>query len=246
MTSRKSHFLWLALALLAGPAEAKVAPQKLQLVSGNRSRQYYLVVPEGVTVPAPLIILLHGSGRDGMSQIDAWQNLAEREGIILAAPNSSSSEQWSAPADGPEFLHDLAEAVKAKCSVDPRRIYLFGHSAGAVFALYMSLAESQYFAATAVHAGGMREDATRYMDNAARKIPIAIWMGTNDQFFPLEKVRASRDALKARGFPVQLTEIPGHDHNYYAISDQVNQEVWQFLRGISLPAEPKWQSYPNR
>jgi hypothetical protein len=35
-----------------------------------------------------------------------------------------------------------------------------------------------------------------------------------------------------------------HDHDYYAVAGQVNKEVWQFLRGNSLPAEPKWEFYP--
>ena len=34
-------------------------------------------------------------------------------------------------------------------------------------------------------------------------------------YFPLKIVRATRDALKAKGFPVELIEIPNHDHWYY-------------------------------
>jgi poly(3-hydroxybutyrate) depolymerase len=55
------------------------------------------------------------------------------------------------PADGPAFLYFLIEAVKAKHAVDGRRMYLFGHSAGAEFALTMGLIESEFFAAVAVH-----------------------------------------------------------------------------------------------
>ena len=56
------------------------------------------------------------------------------------------------------------------------------HSAGAVQALYLSLLESEYFAATAVHAGALDLGAGQFMDRAQRKIPIAIFVGTNDQF----------------------------------------------------------------
>ena len=40
-------------------------------------------------------------------------------------------------------------------------MYLFGHSAGAGQALYLSLLESEYFAATAVHAGALRTEDDR-------------------------------------------------------------------------------------
>ena len=74
-------------------------------------------------------------------------------------------------------------------------------------------------AAAAVHAGALREPQQyAVIDSAQRKIPIAIFVGTKDPYFPLEAVRATRDALKAHGFPVELTEIPGHDHVYYDLA----------------------------
>ena len=48
------------------------------------------------------------------------------------------------------------KTLKSKYPINPRRVYLFGHSAGASFALHMSLMESQYFAAAAIHAGALR------------------------------------------------------------------------------------------
>jgi hypothetical protein len=37
---------------------------------------------------------------------------------------------------------------------------------------------------------------------------------------------------------VDLHEIPGHDHNYYAIADQVNAAAWQFLSANRLEKDP--------
>jgi poly(3-hydroxybutyrate) depolymerase len=161
---RKLVLLFL-LALSSTIVLAAAKPEKQTLTSQGTSRTYYTFVPEKLTAPAPLLLLLHGSGRDGMSQIDEWKTLAEKEGIILAAPDSANSREWSMNTDGPEFLHDVVEAVRAKNSVDGKRIYIFGHSAGAVFALYMGVMESRYFAAAGVHAGA-REKIS---------IPISIW-----------------------------------------------------------------------
>jgi poly(3-hydroxybutyrate) depolymerase len=147
------------------------------------------------------------------------------------------------PEDGPDFLHDLVEMLKRQFDLDARRVYLFGHSAGAGQALMMAALESEYFAAAAVHAGAMPESAFPLIERATRKTPIGIWIGTNDALFPLEVVRATRDALSAQGFAAELTEIPGHTHWYYDRAPEINKKVWAFLRQHTLPSEPKYERH---
>jgi poly(3-hydroxybutyrate) depolymerase len=238
----KAWFCFFVCAL-AAVAASKPKPQKQSITSDGKERTYYLLVPDNIAEPRPLIVLLHGSGHIGTSLIDEWKDLAAKEGIILAAPDSADHSRWSSPVDGPDFLHDVVEAVKARYPVNGKRVYVFGHSAGAIFGLYMAVMESEYFAAVGVHAGALQEDSYRFMENAPRKTPIAIWVGTRDPFFPLDVVRGTRDALNARGFQVQLREMGGHDHNYYAVSRDVNKAVWEFFRANELASDPKWQQY---
>jgi poly(3-hydroxybutyrate) depolymerase len=236
-------WVFLFVCALTAVAATKPKPRKQSITLDGKERTYYLLVPDDVTEPKPLILLLHGSGHVGISLIDEWKDLAAREGIILVAPDSTDHSRWSSPVDGPGFLHDVVEAVKAKYPVNGKRVYVFGHSAGAVFGLYMAIMESEYFAAAAVHAGAVQEDSYRLMEQAPRKIPIAIWVGTRDPFFALDLVRGTRDALNARGFHAQLSEMSGHDHNYYSVSREVNKDAWKFLRGNELTDDPKWQQY---
>jgi poly(3-hydroxybutyrate) depolymerase len=242
---KKPAVLFL-LVFFSAVASATAKPEKQTLTSDGKERIYYTFLPEKLTAPAPMLLLLHGSGRDGMSQINEWKGLAEKEGIILAAPDSADSREWSMDTDGPEFLHEVVEAVRARSSVDGKRIYLFGHSAGAVFALYMGVMESRYFAAAGVHAGAMGEDFYPYLDLAKRKLPIEIWVGTEDPFFSLLQVKATQAELKKHGFEVQVVEMKGHDHNYYAVSKELNPKIWEFFRNNTLDAEPGWQVYQNR
>jgi predicted esterase len=242
----KKLALPLLLVLSFASAFATVKPQKQTLTSDGKERVYYTVVPENLTAPAPLLLLLHGSGRDGMSQINEWKAVAEKQGLILAAPDSANSREWSMNTDGPEFLHEVVEAVRAKNSVDPRRIYLFGHSAGAVFALYMGVMESKYFAAVGVHAGALREDFYPYLDLAKRKIPITIWIGDKDQFFSMDSVKATQTELNKHGFNAQVVTMKGHDHDYYGVSKDLNPKIWDFLSANKLEDDPSWQIYQRR
>lgn len=238
--------LFLISALCATPVMAQSNKiEKLTLASQEQKRTYYLFIPDSIKsmVPAPMIILLHGSGRDGMSLIEKWKDLAAKEGIILAAPNSQNSVGWAIPTDGPDFLHDVIEEIKSKYSVNPRRVYLFGHSAGGGFAIRVALHESEYFAATAIHAGALGERDRAVLNLGRRKIPFSIYVGTNDALFPLNIVRATRDALSARGFPVQLTEIPKHNHSYYDRASEINRQVWDFLKQHELSEDPKYIRY---
>jgi len=41
--------------------------------------------------------------------------------------------------------------------------------------------------------------------------------------------------LRKSGFSVRYEEISGHSHNYYEISDSINNDVWDFLAGYRLP-----------
>lgn len=239
-------FTLIALvALFAGPALA-TQPEVVHdtITSGGRKRSYYLFVPDTVKAPAPLVVLLHGSGHNGRSLIDKWQDLSAKEGFIIVGPDSDDPSAWVLGRDGPDFLHDLVEALKSKHPINPRRVYLFGHSGGAVFALVMSTVASEYFAAIAVHAGAFRSKTEFEMiENAKRRIPISIWVGTNDPFFSLAEVRATRDAFGAKNIAVQVNEIPGHDHNYYGIAARVNAGVWEFLKPLELSAEPKYSQF---
>jgi poly(3-hydroxybutyrate) depolymerase len=213
--------------------------------SGGRTRTYYLLVPEAAKKAGspPLVVLLHGSGRDGKSLVEKWEPLAKKEGIVIVGPDALSPDGWRVPEDGPELLYDLIEMLAIQLEIDRRRVYLFGHSAGAGHALVMGLLESEYLAGVAVHAGALNQSAFPLIERATRKTPIGIWIGTNDTFFPLKVVRATRDALTAKGFEPQLNEINGHTHWYYDRAPEINKQAWAFLRQHALAGEPKYERY---
>ena len=216
--------------------------QKKTLSFGGESRPYYMFTPSGLAAPAPVLLLLHGSGQDGKSLINLWQGLAQTEGIILVAPDSSDPADWDYRKDSPDFLHAVLGEVESAYAVDTQRVYLFGYSTGAVYALYLSTVESEYFAATATYEGSLPAGNFKFIASAQRKIPISIWVGTDDTSFPLPQVRATRDAFNARGFTAELHEISGHNQNYDAIAGEVNGAAWQFLRTNKLGRDPDFQT----
>lgn len=230
-----------SLLFASAPAKADKISKKTLDLKGEK-RTYYLYVPDSAKGQSsvPLIVLLHGSGRDGLSLVEKWKDLAERENLIVVGPNSKNSQMWSTDGDGPEFFGDLVEKLKSELPVDGRRVYLFGHSAGAVYALNLSMVESEYYAATAFHAGSWRDQSgPSVIQYAKRKTPLAMFVGDRDAYFPLESVRETEAVLKRQNFPVELTVIPNHTHWYYDRAPEINRQAWDFLKKHVLPGEPK-------
>lgn len=247
------HFMKLIcvfVALLCLPASATARPDNIQkesiAVQGNQ-RTYYLYVPEQIATssPAPLIVLLHGSGGNGRGMIEAWKDFASKEGIVLVGPDALDGQHWSIPEDAPEFLYKAVEAVKARYPINARRVYLFGHSAGANGAIPVSLFESEYFTATVVSAGALRPERYGLTAYAKRKIPFALFVGIEDPYYPLTVVRATRDALVSQGFPVTLTVIPHHDHNYGARAKEINRMAWEFFEKQELKEDQRYTPYSS-
>jgi dienelactone hydrolase len=105
-----------------------------------------------------------------------------------------------------------------------------------MYSLVLALADSEYFAAVAVHAGALRADQYNLFQYAERKMPTAIWVGDRDPSFPLDMVNATKKEFDKNGIPLELSIIPNHDDNYYVISDDVNRKAWEFLKKSHLAA----------
>ncbi len=205
--------------------------EKAQVSSGGAERTYYLFVPEKAHKdPAPLLLLLHGSGRTGETLVKAWQGEAEREGIILVGPDANKRENWDSRVDSPDYLRDVIIDVMAHHDVDPQRLYVFGHSAGAMYGIILGLLESKYFAAVGAHAGALHPEEYVLMNSAERKIPIGLWSGEWDETVPIEFVRKTEAQLREKGFPTYFNPLPKHTHDYNGAADVINYQVWNFLK----------------
>jgi poly(3-hydroxybutyrate) depolymerase len=210
-------------------------------------RAYYLSAPKDLAPgeKRPLVLAFHGSGGEGSKIVDNWAKLGQKERFFVTGLKSLDRWNWTMPADGPDLVHELTETLLAKLPIDSSRIYLFGHSAGAVFALRLGLLESQYFAAVAVHAGSFRSSADfAAVRLARRKLPVLIISGDRDPIFPLASVKSTVAVMRAAGIPAESFILTG-DHRYYALGDSINVRAWEFLKQQSLTGTPRYEAYAS-
>lgn len=176
--------------------------------------------------PRPTIVLLHGSGRTGISMLDMWRRVADAHSLVLIAPDSSSRRGWSSFADSPGFLNSVLDDAQEQYRIDRDRVFLFGHSAGAVYATM--LAEDNPLGARAIgtHGGYGQVSANT---PAQPSVPLAFFLGEHDQLFSVDGARQVGRALSQNGHDVKLAFLPNHGHWYYADGPSINREAWFFF-----------------
>ena len=238
------YLLLALLGLFAPRASAQTGFLDRTVVNGAESYRYQVYVPANYapSTPWPVIVSLHGNGRqgtDGMLQTGTDFAISVREHrasfpAILVFPQARPGTRWFYP-DMEELVMAEVRQTIAEFLVDTTRIYLHGYSMGATGSYRIAHRWPKTFAAIVAVAGRI-EDGPPYtpeeieidrrtnpfvaasdpfatLAEGIKHIPMWIFHGDQDERVPVEQSRRLVAALKRSGADVRYTEYPGVDHN---------------------------------
>jgi len=200
------------------------------LAAANEIMPYRMYVPTTYSgrKSLPLVIALHGLGATEDSFFSAYgavmPKLAEEHGYIVAAPLGYRVDGAYGVALGPSsgdpavartraFSEDdvlqVVDAVRRQYNIDSQRVYLMGHSMGAIGTWALAAKYPDRWTALGLFSGfGLASSA-----KAIAHIPQFVVHGDADPTVAVGGSRTMVAALKAVNANVRYLEIPGGNHN---------------------------------
>lgn len=186
----------------------------------GHTRRWHAYTPQGEVMGG--VVLLHGSNRNGAAMIDMWKAAADQHGLVLIAPDSREPEGWSSIKDGGRFMARVATDAQEKLGIDIDNWFLFGHSAGAVFAMTLVQSDSVPWRAVSAHAGGPSPDSIR---PAMQAVPYRAYIGEDDHLFSVAYIESGTAAIAQAGHPSELIVIKEHTHWLYDIGPKLADDA---------------------
>jgi poly(hydroxyalkanoate) depolymerase family esterase len=184
--------------------------------AGSRSYQGYVPSTYVKGTAVPLVVVLHGCTQtaDVMRQLTRFDQLAEKQNFIAVFPEQPSSANnlscWNFFQDAhlhrgsgePSLIAGITSKMQQSYTIDPKRIYVAGLSAGGAMASVMGATYPDVFAAVGVGsgceyasgaacAGSQSADpaqsakaAYAEMGSRARPMPVVAFEGDKDTTVP--------------------------------------------------------------
>ena len=163
-------------------------------IGGSRPAMFHVPPSYKAGTAMPLVVMLHGYGASGLLEEFYLQltPLSDSRGFLYAYPDGTrdalGNRFWNATdaccdfgepkVDDSTYLSNLITQISAHYTVDPKRVFLFGHSNGAFMSYRMACDHGDQIAAIVSLAGAMWEDTSKCA--ATKPVSILEIHGTAD------------------------------------------------------------------
>lgn len=187
----------------------------------------------------PLVLALHGGGRDGesMARLCGLNEKADEAGFLVVYPNGTGQNPifltWNAGRccgyaeykniDDIEFIEKVLNDVEKNYPVDRSRIYVTGISNGAMMAYRLAARLPHRIAAVAAVAGSLETDSF----SIKWPVPIMHFHGTQDEFVPYRGGHGPRSISRV---------------HFNSVKDTIDTWIW--INGANK--EPETTELPDK
>ncbi len=163
------------------------------IMVGGRERTYETFDPApGKT--KPVVFALHGGGGADISERTCWNEIAEREGLLMVYPCGMDG-QWNdgrgktfrqakdnTQVDDTAFISAILDELIASGRADARKVYVVGVSNGGMMTYRLGIEMGHRIAAVAAIVANLPANLAK--KKPIRPLPILIMNGTDDPMMP--------------------------------------------------------------
>jgi len=225
----------------------------------RKGRDAVVFVPYGHDVAQPSAVLVGAHPWNG----SPWTYAAYRElldeaqarDVVLLMPDGLGNSLYTADAE--DEVMGAIDALGAAVRVDPQRVSIWGASMGGAGATTIGFHHPDRFASVASFFGDSKYDLTTYVRSIlgneagarkvnavdvvenARHVPVFLAHGEEDRTSPIAQSTMLFDAMKKRGFAVELERVPGAGHEAPLV-------VARLARVVARAATARAPVHPSR
>lgn len=199
-----------------------------------------LIGEKNAPSPIPLIVCLHGKGVDHNAWFDATavKKEAEAWGPCLVVSPLARGTGWYRGVAEQDVLDVIAHVQqKPEWQIDPRRVYLAGHSMGGFGTQWISNRHPGLFAATAPMAGFSVDELSQRFGFTGAGTNALLIHDTDDDIVAVEESRRSAAWLSLNGQSHRYIETSGYGHSSQLISDFL-PTIFEWFDAHQLKTEP--------
>jgi len=199
--------------------------------SGDKDFPFRIFVPaEADTAkPLPLIIALHGAGGDENMFMDGYgaglikKLAAERRAIVVTPRTDALLGAHSA-----ETFDALLETIGLDYALDPKRLFVLGHSMGGMGTAALLVARGGKIAAAACLCG-----FSGFPEGVQGIPPTLIITGELDPISNPRRIEPLYEKARAAGYPVEYRRVPNHGHTLTVAKILPDVISWLWSKGRS-------------
>jgi poly(hydroxyalkanoate) depolymerase family esterase len=247
----------------APPSTSDILPEGTRFVAGTfrsaaGSRTYRLFVPSrSQGQPLPLVVMLHGCTQspEDFAAGTRMNFLAEERNCFVVYPEQPSGANrakcwnWFRSGDQqrgggePSLIAGITRQIMRDYSIDPKRVYVGGLSAGGAAAAIMAATHADLYAAVGIHSGlacgaasdlpsafvAMRQGSGSKIADGGPPVPTIVFHGDRDTtVHPNNGDRIVEQSAKAAGLKAKVIggRVPqGHTYTRTILTDAGGRAV---------------------
>jgi predicted peptidase len=207
----------------AAEIRARIQSRSYKFAETGQKMPYAVLLPRKLNKKkaTPLVIALHDEGTNPESILAALGEAADRRGYILVAPQGYTKSGWYGYGQYIEGLVDaetsrlserdvmnVLDNARVEYKIDPKRIYIIGHSMGGIGAIYLGAKYPDIWAAVGAISPRLTNQVPEEIGKFD-KVPIVVEHGDRDELTQVELIRAWVAGLKEREVVSKYYEYRG-------------------------------------